>query len=161
MLDGIMQVVTSSYLIAVLLVALYMIYRKDNRVYALVLTLALTLALVTFIKESMVELRPCVAQIPLDVCGDPIESFPSMHAALAFAPLVFLLPNIPLFALYFIYAALVSFSRVYLYVHYPHDVAAGAIISVLIGLVCLKAKDKINSIIYDIAETVGVRKYLV
>ena len=62
-------------------------------------------------------------------------SFPSGHAVVAFAcatVISFAVPRLrwPLFAL----AALVAFSRVYVGVHYPGDIAAGAVIGVAVGL---------------------------
>lgn len=63
------------------------------------------------------------------------SSFPSGHATVAFAcatVLALAAPRLrwPLFAL----AALIAFSRVYVGVHYPLDVLAGAALGVLIGL---------------------------
>jgi undecaprenyl-diphosphatase len=63
-------------------------------------------------------------------------SFPSGHAVVAFAcatVISFAVPRLrwPLFAL----AALVAFSRVYVGVHFPGDVAAGAAIGIAVGLV--------------------------
>lgn len=62
-------------------------------------------------------------------------SFPSGHAVVAFAcatVIAFAVPRFrwPLYAL----AALVAFSRVYVGVHFPGDVAAGAVIGVAVGL---------------------------
>jgi undecaprenyl-diphosphatase len=62
-------------------------------------------------------------------------SFPSGHATVSFACATLLalaVPRlrIPLFAL----AALISFSRVYVGVHYPFDVLAGAVLGVAIAI---------------------------
>jgi undecaprenyl-diphosphatase len=62
-------------------------------------------------------------------------SFPSGHATVSFAcatVLALAVPRlrIPLFAL----AALISFSRVYVGVHYPFDVLAGAVLGVAIAI---------------------------
>lgn len=64
------------------------------------------------------------------------SSFPSGHATVAFAcatVLALAVPRLrwPLFAL----AAVIAFSRVYVGVHYPLDVVAGAALGVLIGFV--------------------------
>ncbi len=68
-------------------------------------------------------------------------SFPSGHAVVAFAcatVISFALPRLrwPLYAL----AALIAFSRVYVGVHYPGDVAAGAVIGIALGLVVEAAR---------------------
>ena len=68
------------------------------------------------------------------------SSFPAGHAATAFAGatlLSYLAPRAaPLFVLL---AAAIGYSRVYVGVHYPGDVAAGALLGVLCGLVALLA----------------------
>lgn len=66
-------------------------------------------------------------------------SFPSGHATVSFAcatVLVLAVPRLrtPLFAL----AALISFSRVYVGVHYPFDVLAGAVLGVGIAIALRK-----------------------
>ena len=63
------------------------------------------------------------------------SSFPSGHATVSFAcatVLAFAVPRlrVPLFAL----AALIAYSRVYVGVHYPFDVLAGAALGVLLGV---------------------------
>jgi undecaprenyl-diphosphatase len=68
--------------------------------------------------------------------GTPIDlSFPSGHAATSFAGatlLAWYAPRlaVPLYAL----AALVAWSRVYVGVHYPLDILAGAALGVAVGL---------------------------
>jgi undecaprenyl-diphosphatase len=62
-------------------------------------------------------------------------SFPSGHATVSFAcatVLAFAVPRlrVPLYAL----AALIAFSRVYVGVHYPFDVLAGAALGLLLGV---------------------------
>jgi undecaprenyl-diphosphatase len=66
------------------------------------------------------------------------SSFPAGHAATAFAGAVllsYLAPRAaPLFGLL---AAAIGFSRVYVGVHYPGDVVAGALVGVVCGLVAI------------------------
>jgi undecaprenyl-diphosphatase len=69
------------------------------------------------------------------------SSFPSGHAATGFAcatVLGVLLPRwrAPLFAL----AALIALSRLYVGVHFPLDVVAGAALGVVVGVVVLRAR---------------------
>jgi membrane-associated phospholipid phosphatase len=68
-------------------------------------------------------------------------SFPSSHTAVALAVVVALVPFLarPLAAAGIAYAGLVGWSRVYLGVHYPLDVLAGAGIGMAVGGVILLA----------------------
>jgi len=68
-------------------------------------------------------------------------SFPSSHTAVTVAVVVALVPFLgrPLAAAGIAYAALVGWSRVYLGVHYPLDVLAGAGIGMAVGGVVLLA----------------------
>jgi undecaprenyl-diphosphatase len=68
------------------------------------------------------------------------HSFPSGHAATSFAGATVIgaiapRARVPLYVL----AALVAWSRVYVGVHYPLDVAAGALLGVAVGLAVLRA----------------------
>ena len=66
----------------------------------------------------------------------PSFSFPSNHAACGFALAVpLLLRGIPLGLLLLGFALLLSCARVFVGVHYPRDVAAGALLGTLIACV--------------------------
>jgi undecaprenyl-diphosphatase len=88
------------------------------------------------IKHIVQRPRPFMAwpDISLLIKAPPTYSFPSGHALSSFAAatvLSFYLKywRIPLFLLAF----LIAFSRLYLFVHYPSDVLAGALLGIAIG----------------------------
>ena len=88
------------------------------------------------LKEIFQRIRPCNALadvlVPLGCTGS--YSFPSNHALNNFAAATFFYKLFPKFKwVLFITAFLVSLSRVYLGLHYPSDIIAGAVIGSLIG----------------------------
>lgn len=96
-------------------------------------TVAGVYALNTAIKQVVGRPRPELPDLPA-LTGTPTAlSFPSAHASTAFAGAVVYsrtgLPTTPLYAL----ATGLALSRLYLGVHYPSDVVAGAALGVLAG----------------------------
>jgi membrane-associated phospholipid phosphatase len=92
-------------------------------------------ATVTVLKELFDRARPPVSGVDAVGVIPASASFPSGHAATAFAAAVavgMFYPRLrrPLLAL----AAVVALSRVYLGVHYATDVLAGTVLGVLLGL---------------------------
>ncbi len=139
---------------AYLLLAVFVFYRY--RWYGLYFALALGLTVGVadtvssrVIKKSVQRLRPCNdPELKDDVkllveCGVGY-SFTSSHATNHFAVAVFL--ALTLGALFhwlpwllFVWAAGVAYGQVYVGVHYPLDVAAGALLGALIGFLTAKA----------------------
>ncbi len=143
-LDGIMSLVTSSYItmIPLVLLAVSFTKKKGERrawLYRAIGSVLFTYVVVTFLKGLITAPRPC-ATLPVraPIGCETTGSFPSAHAALVFSVLPFL--NGPASVLYLIYSALVGLSRIYLGVHYPLDVVAGAIIGVVIGKLFIPGK---------------------
>ncbi len=94
-------------------------------------------AIVAALKSLVGRVRPCDALgwcAPIDVSSPGGFSFPSGHAAGAFAFAVFIAVRAPRWAAPALaWAVLVAWSRCVLGVHYPSDVAAGAIIGAAVG----------------------------
>ena len=104
---------------------------------------ALLFALILDVTVCNIILKPLVARIrPCDV-NKAIElliacpndySFPSGHTASSFAAVSSLyFSQNWLFKPALVLAILISFSRLYLYVHYPTDIFAGIILGIIVG----------------------------
>ncbi|TMK24559.1 MAG: phosphatase PAP2 family protein [Actinobacteria bacterium] len=96
-------------------------------------SVAAAYALNTAIKPLVGRRRPEIAGLPPLTSTPTGLSFPSAHAATSFAGALAYsrlgLPRAPLYAL----ATALSFSRVYLGVHHPSDVLAGAALGTAVG----------------------------
>ncbi|MFJ7151532.1 phosphatase PAP2 family protein [Streptomyces sp. NPDC100445] len=90
------------------------------------------------LKLAVREDRPCrhLRVATLEACPAPGDwSFPSNHAAIAFAAAVALfLVSRRLGAVAAVAACAMAASRVWVGVHYPHDVVAGAAVGALVAL---------------------------
>jgi undecaprenyl-diphosphatase len=99
------------------------------------------------LKEFFERARPCNALsnvlTPLGCTGS--YSFPSNHAINNFAAAAFFSKLFPKYKIVlFVSASLVAISRVYLGLHYPSDIIAGAAIGMIFGYIFALAVLKIN-----------------
>lgn len=133
------------------------ITKKLNRMTILIFITALITVLITdavvcrVLKNLIARPRPPYDNIPirLIISATNSPSMPSAHASDSFALFAFTYTIYRRWALILlVFAILVSYSRVYVGVHYPSDIIVGALVGSIIGLlsaVLLKvaARDKI------------------
>lgn len=163
-LDQIMPIFRNKKTWIPLYFLLLLIVAKDlrsNTIWVLIL-IAITLVLSDqisseWIKKSVERLRPCnrtdlpTLRLLIDHCGSGF-SFTSSHACNHFAlasQLFFIFRNKwPKFIFkgLFIWAALISYGQVYVGVHYPFDVLAGAILGIIIAIFVYSMAKKLNFI---------------
>jgi len=136
----------------ILLFLLYKNYKKETLfiTFTLIALIATSdLISVHCFKNVFMRLRPChepslqgLVHIVNNKCGGSFgfySSHASNHFALAVMLNHFLKPHYKYFTvLIFPWAAIISYSRIYLGVHYPGDVISGAIMGIFLGWVCYK-----------------------
>jgi len=116
-------------------ITLVYLYRR-NKLKRLVMGLIISISIVHIIKNTFPQYRPGLAldrdnvHMLLDLTGN---SFPSGDATMAFTIMAALISGERRWfqAVLVIYAIMVAYTRVYLGVHFPLDVAAGAVLGIL------------------------------
>ena len=89
-------------------------------------------------------LEPDYMQLLVSVPKD--FSFPSAHTMISVAAAVALFHyNKKLGVIGLVAAAVVGFSRLYLFVHFPTDVLAGAVIGIILGVISCVVTDKVTA----------------
>lgn len=91
---------------------------------------------VAVLKIFVARPRPFMTLANVILLG-PMEknySFPSNHAVAAFMFASLLAGRLKKQIIFYSLAVLIAFSRIYMGVHYPSDVIAGAVIGIMIGL---------------------------
>ena len=136
------------------LILLYLVWQFGKKAIIIVVFIILTITLAdqftsSFMKPYFERLRPChhpelteLIHTVNDKCGGNY-GFASSHAANSFglAMFLWLLLRSRLLHVYwmFIWAAIVSYSRIYLGVHYPADILIGGIVGIISGYIFFQA----------------------
>ena len=138
---------TTSWIPLYLIIVIYIIYkfRWKAAISLVFIAIAVTLAdqiSVHGFKEVFQRLRPChtteltdIVHLVKNKCGGKY-GFVSSHAANTFAVAIFLsrlIKNKNFSIFIFTWATIVSYSRIYLGVHFPLDILAGALLGSVIG----------------------------
>lgn len=139
--DMIMPVITlggSFYLMLAtgLVVALFVKKEKAYFAGSFVAVMFISVYAYRFMKVFFERQRPVFSYEWVNIIGFPLESysFPSGHSTIVFTWAVFMSMKHPRDKMYYLtIAVLVAFSRVYMGVHYPSDVFAGAILGSFIA----------------------------
>lgn len=135
-LNGIMYILSFSYLAVVPLLLIFMYLKRDRGLYAVIAAVIASFVVSEIIKFLVLEPIPCsVPQLSwINVVSSCVagSTFPSTHAAALAGVSMFLGRYRRLQALYVVWAILILFSMIYLGVHYFTDVIAGAGLSILL-----------------------------
>lgn len=123
----------------VLVLAVLALVRPQRRrtLWAALLSLLVAWLLVNLVRSWMPMPRPAALELGTQWVAQGVRSgFPSMHASGSFAvALTLLLERRDRWALLFVLAAAtIAWSRVYLGLHFPADVLAGAVLGGLVAL---------------------------
>ena len=151
--DKIMSFITQcgNYGLIWIILAIFFLCTKKYRMDGVAVTISLLLCLLVgnlLLKNSICRLRPFQINTDFQIIIPPPSgfSFPSGHTGASFAAAFVLFKtacrkiSIPALIL----ALLISFSRLYLYVHFPTDVLAGAIL----GSICAMLAIRVTSCIF-------------
>lgn len=131
-----------------IIIALSLLFFKQYRKYGIIMLISLTLCLLLgeFVLKNLISrARPFYIDDDIKLIISPPGgySFPSGHSASSFAGArVLYKAKKKIGIIAYIVASLIAISRVYLYVHYPSDVLAGALIGTLISSIILYLYNK-------------------
>ncbi len=127
-----------------LIIGILLIISKKHRTTGIMVMGALVICLIIgnlTLKPVIARARPCWVNtsVHLLVSSPQDYSFPSGHTMSSFAAAVVLFLRNRRWGLWALFtAAMIAFSRLYLYVHYPSDVVSGLILGIAVAFVSVK-----------------------
>ena len=150
--DRLMPLVTflgDGRFIIALAVILVLIASRPKKMTGLLILAGLVISnfVIRTLKGFFAEPRPFMALKDVHILVKELDknhSLPSGHATLAFMAAVILASYFKRGYLFFLIAIAICFSRVYVGVHYPADVLAGAVVGSIIGLSLVLVAKKIR-----------------
>jgi undecaprenyl-diphosphatase len=157
-LDTLMPYVTEKFnFLGAIIVASVLILvlgkRKDRWGLLLLVFVVLSSDLLSnTLKHLFMRIRPCNALegVRLLAGCSHSYSFPSSHATNIFAAMVFLTARYRrFFPVFLTIAVTVAYSRVYVGVHYPLDVAGGAVFGSVVAIVWFEADRRFTKVIVE------------
>lgn len=138
-----------------IIISLILLFTKKYKHIGIVMLISLTICLCLgelIIKNIICRPRPFYVnqEVVLFISPPLGYSFPSGHTSSSFSS-AFLLSKISkkVGILAFTLASLISFSRLYFFVHYPTDVLTGILFGILISYVVCRVYNKKVAKIYD------------
>lgn len=132
-------------------IAFLLLCRKPYQKCGLSLICAISLSMFVgdeVLKPLVGRLRPNVSfpEIPLLIGSIHSRSFPSGHTMVAFASAAVIYSYYKFAGiLTYVAAALIAYSRLYLFVHYPTDILGGIVLGSILAYLIVKAVDRLYS----------------
>ena len=133
-----------------IVICIGMLFPKKTRMWAIAGLLAMLVTWLSgevILKNLIGRVRPCNVNLAVDMLVDRPSSysFPSGHTSSSFACATVIFRMNKKWGIgALILAALIGFSRLYNYVHFPTDVLAGAVIGAAIGFLAVKIQKALH-----------------
>jgi len=131
--------------------AIFLICIKKTRKCGFLMLISMLLGLIIgngILKNLIARDRPCWIDpnIPLLIPNPHDYSFPSGHTLASFeAAIMIFLHNKKWGAISLVLAALIAFSRMYLFVHFPTDILGGIVLGTLISISVYYGYERTNN----------------
>lgn len=159
-LTYVMGILAKSYYLVLPALFLYMYFKKDMNVYSYVIAGVLFFIISDTLKMIVREPRPCSTSEVLTtlnlskIACESSYAFPSNHATVLTGLTLFMGKYKYIRAAYVVWLLIILFGRVYLLAHYLTDVIAGVAISLVIGYVIYRYRNRINAFLNGIVKRI-------